>query len=93
MNKSFLSCLPHDLLNDLPPPFFTQSAVAKESAQELAECKMKLVESKSLFESFVTLKSTAYCILRVISPISKLNQSSSSLLLFGHVPLKRDQFN
>jgi len=36
---------------------------------------------------------TAYCIWSVISPISKLNQLSSSLGLFCHVPLKRDQLD
>ena len=35
---------------------------------------------------------TASCIWSVISPIQKLNRSSSSLRLFGHVLLKRDQF-
>jgi len=37
--------------------------------------------------------STAYCFWSVISPISKLNRSSSSLLSFWHVPLKRDQLD
>ena len=36
---------------------------------------------------------TAYCIRRVISPISSLNQLSSSLRLVCHVPMTRDQFD
>ena len=36
---------------------------------------------------------TAYCIWRVISPISELNRLFSSLRLFYHVPLKRDQMD
>jgi len=36
---------------------------------------------------------TAYCIWRAISPISSINQLSSSLRLFCHVPLKRDQWD
>ena len=41
------------------------------------------------YVSFVT----GYCIWSVILPISQLNQCSSSLPLFCHVPLKRDQFD
>ena len=37
------------------------------------------------------LKSTAYCMWSVISSFSNLNRRSSSLGLFCHVPLKRDQ--
>ena len=36
---------------------------------------------------------TAYCIWRVMSPISSLYQLSSPLRLFCHVPLKRDQLD
>ena len=38
-----------------------------------------------------SLRCTAYCIWSVISLISNRNQLSSSLVLFCHVPLKRDQ--
>ena len=36
---------------------------------------------------------TAWCIWRVVSPISSLNHFSSSLRLFCHVPLKSDRFD
>jgi len=39
------------------------------------------------------ISSTAYCIWSVISSISNLNRWSSSLCLFYHVLLKRDQGN
>jgi len=41
------------------------------------------------YVSFVT----GYCIWSVVSPISQLNQCSSSLPLFCHILLKRDQFD
>jgi len=34
---------------------------------------------------------TAYCVWSVVSSVSNLNRWSSSLGLFHHVPLKRDQ--
>jgi len=45
---------------------------------------------ESTLEARLTLY-TAYCIWRIISSISNFNQQSSSLGLFGHVSLKRDQ--
>jgi len=39
------------------------------------------------------LCTTAYCIWSIISPISKLNRLSSSLRLFRHVQLKRDELD
>jgi len=42
-------------------------------------------------DSFMRESRTAYCIWSVISPISALNRLPSSLGLFYHVPLKRDQ--
>jgi len=50
-----------------------------------------LRESKSV--SFYEALSTAYCIWSVISANLKLNRLSSSLRLFCHVPLQRDQLD